>query len=551
MYKDRRVVAVILARARSTRLPGKMMMPFGDSTVVGEAIERIKRCTLVDELVFATSTHPDDDALADLAAAHALRCVRGSEADVVGRMIQSLPNSSGGREVVVRVCCDNPLVMPSLVDDAVRDLVDADADVITPAEFASLPFGMSMVVMTREALERIDAEADAPMYREHVENYCFDHPEAFQVLYQWAPEGLECRELSLTLDHAVDYARLSYWRERLADVAIEDQAQVLVEEALSARAVLIVDSSVDIDDFSGVLDDQDTVLAIDAWGKVTAASVPDVKGRLAVDWLRTHRADLVISTTDHVPLVQPRLGWLELCVAEGSDGLRRGLRYAAPRPDAFSEEPIITDWQSNTLREGRLPYLLRILPVVLKELKTGPMRGWSHQERFFPPTTKRASNSARVGYKSAISVLFPDEVVVEVSDIGAGALDGAFGSPKDIAALAEEMSAFPHAVLCLETNTESMPVAVARMRVTAEKYLPRARVIVRAHTPIRDDGADAAFRVLRVSAMGALAVPGLAVAAARGWESIGAFWRAPAVRKARVQMLNARALNETKSASAA
>ena len=34
MYKDLRVAAVVLARARSTRLPGKMMLPFGDTTVV-------------------------------------------------------------------------------------------------------------------------------------------------------------------------------------------------------------------------------------------------------------------------------------------------------------------------------------------------------------------------------------------------------------------------------------------------------------------------------------------------------------------------------------
>jgi len=168
-----------------------MMLPFGDNTVVGEVIERMRGCTLVDEMVFATSTHGADDVLEGVADAHGLACVRGSEDDVVSRMVEAVESLSEHADVIVRVCCDNALVMPSLVDEAVRALVDGQADVITPGEFASLPFGTSMVVLSRQGLERIDRQAVAPMYREHVENYCFDQPDAFRILYQWAPEGLE------------------------------------------------------------------------------------------------------------------------------------------------------------------------------------------------------------------------------------------------------------------------------------------------------------------------------------------------------------------------
>ena len=548
MYKDLRVAAVVLARARSTRLPGKMMLPFGDTTVVGEVIERMRGCELVDEMIFATSTHEDDDVLEAEAEAHGLVCVRGSEDDVVSRMMQAVESLAGHADVIVRVCCDNPLVMPSLVDEAVRALVDGEADVITPAEFASLPFGTSMVVLSRAGLERIDEQSTAPMYREHVENYCFDHPDAFRILYQWAPEGLEYRELSLTLDHAVDYARLSYWRERLADVAIEDQAQVLVQDAVAARAVLLVDAGVAIEPFVKILDEQDAVLAIDAWGRITEASVPESKGRLAVDWLRTQTVDVVISTTDHIPLTQPRLGWLELCLVEGADGLRRGLRYASPRPDAFPEDPIIADWQSNTLREGRLAYLERTLSVVLREIKAGPMRSWSHQERYFAPASKRATESTRVGFGSAIAVFFPDEVVVEVVETDSDVPVSARSTP-DITAIAEEMRGFPHSKLCLEVDTERMPEDVSRIRAQAEKILGLSRVCVRGHSSPTEAGE--AFRQVRVSALGVLAVPCLHVAVAPGVSSLGGFWRSPAVRKARVSMLNARSRRPLANASAA
>jgi spore coat polysaccharide biosynthesis protein SpsF len=525
-----------------------MMLPFGDNTVVGEVIERMRGCTLVDEMVFATSTHGADDVLEGVADAHGLACVRGSEDDVVSRMVEAVESLSEHADVIVRVCCDNALVMPSLVDEAVRALVDGQADVITPGEFASLPFGTSMVVLSRQGLERIDRQAVAPMYREHVENYCFDHPDAFRILYQWAPEGLEYRELSLTLDHAVDYARLSYWRERLADVAIEDQAQVLVQDAFAARAVLLVESGVDIEPFVAVLDEQDAVLAIDAWGRIVEASVPESKGRLAVDWLRTQTVDVVISTTDHVPLAQPRLGWLELCLVEAADGLRRGLRYASPRPAAFPEDPIIADWQSNTLLEGRLGYLERILPVALREIKAGPMRSWSHQERYVPPASKRAADSSRVGFSSAIAVFFPDEVVVEVVTPVAD-VSISVRSSVDITDIAQQMRGFPHTTLYLEVDTERMPEEVSRIRAQAEKILGLSRVRVRGRTRSTDE--VCAFRQVRVSAAGVLSVPRLPVAVAPGVSSLGGFWRSPAVRKARVSMLNARSRGPLANASAA
>ena len=55
MYRSRRVATVVLARAAARRLPGKMLLPFGEGTVLSSAIERLRACTLADEIVLATT----------------------------------------------------------------------------------------------------------------------------------------------------------------------------------------------------------------------------------------------------------------------------------------------------------------------------------------------------------------------------------------------------------------------------------------------------------------------------------------------------------------
>lgn len=63
--EDRRVntVGVLQARMTSTRLPGKVLAPVLDVPMIGRQIERLRRASLLDDLVIATSVDPTDDDL--------------------------------------------------------------------------------------------------------------------------------------------------------------------------------------------------------------------------------------------------------------------------------------------------------------------------------------------------------------------------------------------------------------------------------------------------------------------------------------------------------
>lgn len=239
MYQNKRIAAIILARKGSNRLKDKMLLPLGNKKVVETVIDRIKMSKLIDDFVLATSLNSEDLIFENIAKAQQLKFFRGSENDIVSRMVNSLDTMESKPDIIVRVCSDNPFIMPTLVDEGIRLLIDSKADVITPFKSNTYPFGYSLVVMTRDCLEKIDRMAKDSIYREHVENFCFSFPDSFEILYQKAPRELCFPELRLTLDYESDYARLKKINTLMEKIPIEEQPRELIEIVKKQKDLVI------------------------------------------------------------------------------------------------------------------------------------------------------------------------------------------------------------------------------------------------------------------------------------------------------------------------
>jgi spore coat polysaccharide biosynthesis protein SpsF len=79
----------IEARMGSTRLPGKVLKPILTRPMLALMIERLSRVRLADEIVVATRDNPADDLIAELARRLNVAWFRGSEMDVINRVLQS------------------------------------------------------------------------------------------------------------------------------------------------------------------------------------------------------------------------------------------------------------------------------------------------------------------------------------------------------------------------------------------------------------------------------------------------------------------------------
>ena len=93
-----KTIATIEARMNSSRLPGKVMLPILGQPALQLLVERLHRAKGLDGIVIATTTHPADAVIERLAAKLGVGCFRGSEQDVLERVLLSGAKRAGGRD---------------------------------------------------------------------------------------------------------------------------------------------------------------------------------------------------------------------------------------------------------------------------------------------------------------------------------------------------------------------------------------------------------------------------------------------------------------------
>jgi glutamate-1-semialdehyde aminotransferase/spore coat polysaccharide biosynthesis protein SpsF (cytidylyltransferase family)/predicted dehydrogenase len=163
------VVAIIQSRMGSSRLPGKSMAEIEGRPMLWHVIQRVKRASLVDRVVVATSVAPADDVIEKMCRENGVPCYRGSENDVLDRFYHAARAEKAAQ--VVRVTADCPLIDPEVIDRVVRRFQRGDLDYASNAMVRTYPDGLDTEICSFFALERAWHEATKPSEREHVTPY--------------------------------------------------------------------------------------------------------------------------------------------------------------------------------------------------------------------------------------------------------------------------------------------------------------------------------------------------------------------------------------------
>lgn len=159
--------AVILqARTGSSRLPGKVLADLSGRPLISFLIERLKRCALLDEIILATTSLPEDDVLAELGLKLSVKVSRGSENDVLSRY--EMASMSTSATTLVRITGDCPLVDPDLLSEALLLFRKLDVDYLSNCHPPLYPDGLDIEVFTKEALTLASTNCDSSSQREHV-----------------------------------------------------------------------------------------------------------------------------------------------------------------------------------------------------------------------------------------------------------------------------------------------------------------------------------------------------------------------------------------------
>jgi spore coat polysaccharide biosynthesis protein SpsF len=205
------VKIVVSARMASARFPGKALVPLAGRPLLEVLLERMLSTGL--EVVLATSSSPDNDALEALARGLGVPVYRGDEDDVLRRHIECA--RLHGAQHVVRVTGDNPLTDLETLRLLVREHLASGAD-YTYVPGDALLMGILPEVIARSALERAWQAGEARHRSELVTLYIKEHPEQFGIVTCALPEGLYHPDYRLTVDEAEDVELAQRLFERLA-----------------------------------------------------------------------------------------------------------------------------------------------------------------------------------------------------------------------------------------------------------------------------------------------------------------------------------------------
>ena len=176
-----KAVAIIQARMTSTRLPGKVLRQVLGKPLLEYQIERLRRSSMLDALVVATTTNDEDDAIVSQCRLLGVETYRGSEEDVLSRYFEAATIASA--DPVVRLTADCPIIDPAVVDRVVRYYMENRArfDHVSNAVVRTFPRGMDTEVFSYAALAAANAEARAQPQREHVTPYIHRQPNRFRL----------------------------------------------------------------------------------------------------------------------------------------------------------------------------------------------------------------------------------------------------------------------------------------------------------------------------------------------------------------------------------
>ena len=193
----------------SSRFPGKSLQPILGKPALELLLERLCRAETVEEVVLATTTRPEDDAIEALCRRLALKCFRGSSEDVLERVARAAAWAKA--DVIVEITGDCPLTCPEVVDAAVRRFLAGDIDYLSNLLVQTYPQAVDVRVFRAADLQEINerlAGHDAAA-REHVSLYFEEHPERYRTHVMEAPPQYHRPGWRLDLDYPEDLVLLT------------------------------------------------------------------------------------------------------------------------------------------------------------------------------------------------------------------------------------------------------------------------------------------------------------------------------------------------------
>jgi len=158
--------------------------------------QRLKLARTLDDIIVATTDSAADDAVVEAMNRSGIRSFRGSEDDVLDRVVKAA--ESAGADIIVEITGDCPLIDPGLVDKLVGDFLVGGADFVSNILPHTTPRGTDVRVFRTSDLAEINRTSNDSADHEHVSLHFWEHLDRYT-----------CRNVEMDLPDVVAEIRLT------------------------------------------------------------------------------------------------------------------------------------------------------------------------------------------------------------------------------------------------------------------------------------------------------------------------------------------------------
>ena len=204
------------------------MEQINSEPLISHVINQVVHSKYAKNIVVATTQKKEDDKIEEYLRNKSILVFRGSENDCLDRYYHCAKLYDF--KIIVRITCDNPLIDPTLVDDAIGIFINGKHDYVTNCKPRSLPQGTEVEIFSFKVLENAWKNSKKPSEREHVTPYFYNNPKKFKIFN--IKNEINLSNYRWTVDRESDlvFVKIIYQKIKKTPILMKDILKLLEDE---------------------------------------------------------------------------------------------------------------------------------------------------------------------------------------------------------------------------------------------------------------------------------------------------------------------------------
>ncbi|MCD4664159.1 MAG: N-acetylneuraminate synthase family protein, partial [Bacteroidales bacterium] len=201
-HDKNKVIATIIARLKSKRLPLKVFQEFHNDLLIFDLISRVSTSKRVDKVILASSFLEEDKELLEETKKRNLNTYAGDPLSVIDRMIDLAEQEKAG--AVFRITGDNPFTDPFLLDQMVDLYIKNDLEYVRAN---NLPFGVTAELFSIQYLYRLYYSLENPYQTEYLTWFVMLDEKSRKGCIDFLYEFPDIKRVGYSVDYTEDLER--------------------------------------------------------------------------------------------------------------------------------------------------------------------------------------------------------------------------------------------------------------------------------------------------------------------------------------------------------